>query len=282
LQAAGTSFVVGVASDLAVDAQHRSLQPALMLQKKVLNDVSATDISLVYGLPNGKSIGVFRRLGYSPVAKIRRLVKVLRIERYLEQRNALPALAQRLLAAPANLGIKMAWPETWRKSHGWIIREMPAFDERFDDLAARTQTAAELTTARSAKYLKWRYTGFPLQKYVTIGLLTPDGSRLAGYAIVYLGAQEQVMLVDFWHEAGPHAGNDLMGGVVSWARRQQAASIAIETYGNVEVDRLLRRFGFSVRQETMELMVSPSQRSRAALMGVLDHWYFVAGDEDYN
>src|SRR5262249_42112543 len=59
----GGPIDVGLASDFAVDREHRCFQPALMLQKAVLSSLTH-DTNLIYGLPNQSAIGVFRRLGY--------------------------------------------------------------------------------------------------------------------------------------------------------------------------------------------------------------------------
>jgi hypothetical protein len=280
LEISGATFAAGLASDLAVDARHRSLQPALMLQRQVLEALRGGDVSLVYGLPNSKSIGVFRRLGYSSVAKIRRFVKVLRVDPYLEQRNA-PVIAQKLVSAPANLGMRMVSPETWRKSQAHVIRELAAFDNRFDELFSRTHASVALTTARSAAFLKWRYTDCPLRKYRTVGLLTPDESRLSGYAVLY-STGGHWFVADVWNEPCRDIACDLLGGVICWAREQQAVSIQVETAGCDELENTLCRFGFRIREEgRMELMAMTSEEERE-LATMVGRWYFLSGDEDYN
>src|SRR5262249_28885102 len=77
----GVTAQVGLASDFAVDPEHRSVQPALQLQKAVLACLG-DDLPLIYGLPNRKSSAVFRRLGYQEVGTLRRFVKVLRVGPY--------------------------------------------------------------------------------------------------------------------------------------------------------------------------------------------------------
>jgi hypothetical protein len=83
----------GVLVDLAVLPEHRTLGPALVLQKALRNE-GLTRAALLYGFPNAKAAPVFQRAGYRKIGMMRRYVKVLRPSAYLRRR--LPAL----LAAP--------------------------------------------------------------------------------------------------------------------------------------------------------------------------------------
>jgi hypothetical protein len=158
---------------------------------------------------------------------------------------------------------------------------MVTFDERFDDLADRNPVTAAITTLRSSAYLRWRYTNYPLRQYVTIGLLTRDESRLLGYAILYARTPGKFSLADF-HATAAGAAEDLMGGVVSWARQRHAACIEIEMSGQIELCRLLKYFGFSSRTETMELVAAVEPQSPLAISGTFPQWMYLSGDEDYN
>lgn len=92
----GETLEAGVLVDLAVLPEHRTLGPALVLQKALRTEGLAR-AALLYGFPNAKAAPVFQRAGYRKIGMMRRYVKVLRPSVYLRRR--LPAL----LAAPLGL-----------------------------------------------------------------------------------------------------------------------------------------------------------------------------------
>jgi hypothetical protein len=278
LRVGGARVRVGLASDFAVDEGHRSLRPALLLQRAVLGCLG-DDLPLIYGIPNEKSAGVFRRVGYRPVGTLERDVKVLRVGRYLRARSGAWG-ALRGLSPVIDLGLRAVSAYTWRWPRGRAVSELPGFDDRFDALWEQASPTAAVIGERTAGFLRWRFAACPLRRYTPLGLLAADG-RLLGYAVVFVG-DEQVTVADLLTDGSDGAADDLLAGLLSWSRRRGAASVAVGCLAP-RLERSLRRFGFVRRPggHSQPVVVRPADAGRISEAELQD-WYLTLGDEDYN
>jgi hypothetical protein len=276
----GTTRLAGLASDFAVDAEHRSLRPAMLLARSVAA-TAGREVDFIYGLPNSRSAGVFRRIGYVLDATLMRYVKVLRSERFLRTRLK-SSLVRRPLALVADVATRTASPETWSRRRGAVLDELDRFDERFDALWPRVAAAGGGGGAeRTAAFLNWRYVHCPLHRYSRLALFS-DARRsdLLGYAVCVLQEDEQAAVIDLL--ADPRlAVDDLLAEVVRWARRRGAASVACELHGAPATEAALSRLKFKYRGETTSLAIlSPPTANNAPAPP--PQWSFLRVDEDYN
>ena len=86
---AGKVEVCGQVGDFAIDPSHRSLGPALMLQRATFGPVDSGHLALCYDCPpNARGMSTFRRLRMASSATMQRHTRLLRtdrqIARYLE------------------------------------------------------------------------------------------------------------------------------------------------------------------------------------------------------
>lgn len=276
----GSTATAGLASDFAVDPDHRSLRPALLLARTVAATVG-NGVDLIYGLPNSQSAGVFRRIGYELDGTLRRYVKVLRSERFLRPRLPVSAV-RRPLTMFADLALRAASPETWGPKGGLTVTAVEEFDSRFDDLWSRASAAqGGAITERTAAFLQWRFRRNPLQRYTVLGFKRPGGNELAGYAVCLIQQKdEQAVVIDILFDPAMADAQGLVAGVVAWARTERAASVACEFEGAPELEAALRGFGFKCRGgKTLRAILVPKERGGP---GMLRGWWFLRVDEDYN
>jgi hypothetical protein len=273
----GKLVMAGVASDFAVDVAHRVLRPAMSLQKGVIASMDGGGIGVIYGLPNEKSLPVFKRLGYNADVGMSRFVKVLRVERFLRAKVKV-GIARRALAGLADLGLRIASRETRRPTRAGVLTELGDFDARFDELWDRTKSGFEIAGERTSAFLRWRYARCPLRRYRVLALTRDGGGAddLLGYAVCTAGTDEQVTLIDLWAGNSPGLRDDLLAGVIGWARSQRAASVASVVAGVRFVEEGLLGFGFRPRGSGPMVAVNPPEAAPQA------KWYFTLGDEDYN
>ena len=120
-------------ADLAVDKSHRTVLPALTMQRAVRKHTqSAFDLS--YGFPNKHAVAVHTRIGFHLLGHMQRWVLVLRHAPYLQRVMDLPIVpgiagrvvdaARRVERAPRSLPARV-----WRK-----LELLDEVDERFDQL----------------------------------------------------------------------------------------------------------------------------------------------------
>jgi hypothetical protein len=279
--------LAGVAVDLAVDPDHRSLQPALLLQKAVLGALKEDeDLDFIYGLPNDRAVGIFRRIGYHEIGRMERHAKVLRIEPYLEKVPLpVPVQSARLLAAPMDWAMRAVSAETWKLSRGLEVVELSTFDERFDDLWKRASAGSVVGGVRSTEFLRWRYNDCPVLKYVTLGLVRESDNRLLGYA-VYYEEDGHVVCADLLADDAGQTLDLLLAGLIRHARQLGAASISMSCDVPEHEEEKLRRFGFVARQaEDSARSVLVSLNPGSSLQPqpeLMKQWRFLPGDEAYN
>lgn len=170
----GRVVTAGVAGDLAVDKAHRSLQPALALQKAVIAS-AGPEIDFVYGLPNERAMPLMKRAGYSAAAEVHRFASVLRSAEYVRRHRRLRMLAP--LASVADSVRALIRKRQVR------IERIGTFCERFEELWDRCKPQSGVVTVRDRSFLEWRFTHCPLRQYETVVTSASKAGRLNGYAV---------------------------------------------------------------------------------------------------
>jgi hypothetical protein len=275
---AGSVVLAGRFGGFAVAQPHRSLGPALMLQRAVLGDCGRDGLGVIYTCAPQAIVGMTSRAGYHQVVRLTRYVKVLDIEPFLARR--LPsARATRWLAWPANLALRTAAAFDWRPG---LVEEIVQFDDRFDDLWKRAAPHYQVTTERTARFLQWRFREYPLDfTFTTIGVSDPLDGRLLGYGIYFM-ADGVANLVDLFAEDTQSALHSVLAGVTRWIRSAGATSIAVKCAGTGVLDETLRQWGFHPRPDDhpLTIMVSPpaAHANRSAWVRA-SQWHFLAADD---
>lgn len=270
----GSSLLVGLGCDLAVDKEHRLLQPAMMLQKGVLESLSG-GVDFIYGLPNVKAAPVFQRLGYWYPSSLARFVKVLKTEKHLR----LPKVLRTTAAMAADLALRGFSRETWMRDGESKVVELPSIGVEFDDLWQRARGQFPATCQRDAAFLQWRFKRCPLARYAILGLVSNSAQRLDGYAMCYVDDDGHAEIADFL-AVDDDATDHLLAGVVRWARSRNASSIGCEFLNQVHFEGRLRRFGFIRRPQPLNVMVrfataGPDSRQSE----LLKDWFFLPADQ---
>jgi hypothetical protein len=264
----------GVLVDFFVLPEHRTLFPAVFLQKEVRRRAFGLH-DIVFGLPNPKSLAAIRRIGYKPVGMIVRRAIVLRSSGYLG-RFAPPWLAQ--AAGPVvdrmrfALGeLRGAGPRGFQGA--WLERP----DARFDDLWARTARPGVLMGSRDRAFLEWRFTDSPFkpQKFFTV--TTEADQRLVGYAACHFDGTA-LHVRDFLVAPDVTGAWDaLWRALKREAYREGCASMSLVFLGEERTQRDLEAAGWARRQEG-PFYVEASAGCEAAMQE--NNWYFTDADED--
>ena len=275
----------GVAGDLAVNKEHRFLQPALMLQRALMSSAHP-GIRILYGVPNSAGASVMNYVGYHKLCCVHRYAKVLRISHYLQRSGKFAAMAP-LIARIADRGFSALQSFGQRKTKR-VTQILPCFDERFDDLWSRLSTEHSTLTVRDRGFLNWRYQQCPLRQYKTLGLLTEDGSSLLGY-LIYHVEDHAAICVDVLASGGAE---DLASLLSSWAdlvRGDGLASLSVSCPDGA-LAATLEQQGFTrrsiqpasksdrTRRHEPSKTLFTHERHSATGPSVADNWYYTEGD----
>jgi hypothetical protein len=280
---------VGVACDLAVNKDHRFLQPALMLQRAMISSAHA-GIRIFYGVPNSGGASVMKYLGYRELCSVHRYAKVLRISHYLRRSGKFSAMgptvgrmADQGFASLQSIG-------RWQKN-GQVTRALPCFDERFDELWSRLSSQLPALTVRDRRFLKWRYCDCPLRQYKTLGLLTEDESRLLGYVIYYIEGRSAIC-ADLITLGGVKDIDSLLSSWAALAFGEGLASLSVSCSDAALAASLMRQ-GFShrsialannpvrTRRHEQSKTLFTHERHAGTESAIADGWYYTEGDSPY-
>ena len=271
----------GIAADLMVDHRHRSLGPAIVLQKAILGRMGDAGIDIVYAFPNPKSIPMTKRIGYRQVAQRVTLSLPLRSEIFL--RKTIPYA---WLRKPAAMLVDIALylrPRRFNllprfgKEH-FLSRD---FDHGFDDLWSRVMDRYALIGEKTATFLNWRYRDSPLDDYQVFGLRTRGHARLDGY-IVFSRREQRVHIADFACDPAHLDLEELLIRFAYWCRANGADAISIALAASPDLMRSFARAGFLHRDDNEPLTVfSPAgQPIRMEAGQAAGSWYIAPGDND--
>jgi len=264
----GTEHAGAYLCDFYVHPNHRSLLPALTLQKAARQHLA--DLGrLNYTIPNERSLPIFRRLGADQTLLRHRWARPIRTKIFLERRDSkiavgiAPALDAALFAldlllsfgAPA---LQAQWLET--------------FDERFDDLWTASTKTGLCIGERSARYLRWRFQDEPGHINKTVGLVDRRSGRLQGYVTGELIDQEFAI-----RDCLTAALTGRRAGIWSHAllaiRALGAAGASIRLAGSEPVTQAISRAGFRRRDPEIAFV-----HGRAAAGP--RRWHLTTADED--
>ncbi len=165
-----------VMADLAVDAEHRTLAPALSLVKTGREFVQK-QFDFAYGWPNAKAEGVFARARYKALGRLHRYVRVLRYEAYLDRTGfyterlaqlthlpppVLSVLTTRSVTAVGTRVLSYAnrvrhLTRTARVKRAYTFHWTTLTDERIDRVWQAGRDDYKLISERTSHFLRWRF-----------------------------------------------------------------------------------------------------------------------------
>ncbi len=281
LQLGGRDVRAGMLCDFAVARRHRVGGPALMLQRALIEAARRDGYDFVWGYPNKNSLPICKRVGYTHVAESSSWVRPLRTEPILRRYAPGPAAG----AGGALLDASLALAEggaALALALGRVGAHVARVDTRFDALWERGRGAYDITGARDAAFLRWRYEEFPTARHYTFGLTHRSSGALAGYATYRALPGGRVHVTDLFCEDPARQLDALLLRLVGATRAAGYASVAIDLIAGEDVYARLRRLGFVRRPETRPFVVQPLALTGAALEAVADRrrWYMIDGDLD--
>ena len=268
---------VGLFSNLVVAPEYRSLGPALMLLKGIVQ-AGADEYAFLYGFPNRQAAAVYRRAGYRVLGEMGRYARPLDTRRYLRQH--MPDWLGRCVAPALNMALKLRTyvrnaPVLWRRRG---LREvwLEGPNRQFDALWRSGQRDGMMCCRRDETFLRWRFFHPLLDKNYTIyAVYNADQSALLGY-VVFEPTATGVFVADFF--AGNHLNlTAVLYHFASAMARRGVGSIALEFFGDAQIRRVLAALGFVLR-ESRPLYYCAGDGLQPQITNA--NWYITAADED--
>jgi hypothetical protein len=261
----GQRILCGRVEDFAVDLAHRSLGPAVALQRATFAPIDDGSMALCYDTPpHAAGMATFRRLGMSASAAVYRYVVLARTAPWLQERFGLPAGIALLCGSVLDLALRAGW----RHPRGVDIAEhLGAFGDEFTELDAIVGANSRVVRgSRSAKELTWLYRQEPLRTYQI--LTARREGELIGWA-VYSVTDSKLDLVDWLDVSGTRAFKGLLAAVA--ARGTRTGKLRWQTLATTQTptSTVLRRMGFHRREQACSVVAYSGRRQ---LQDIRDGW----------
>jgi hypothetical protein len=268
------------AVDLNVDRSHRTVGPALRLQRTLAEAVDDDRFELVYGFPNAASEAVQRRIGYKVLGSFGRWAKPLRCEDGIKGWLRGPRM-RKAASAVLDLLLRLRSPEAfYRRPAGVRVEVTDRFDARFDALWEKVSPQLGVAGERTSEYLDWRFRRSPAARHRVFCLC--DSRRELRAYLVYSRPADTAYISDFLF-GGIDDFGALLAEFIRVMRREKAEAIITAYLGPETVGRQLARFGFLRRPSSWNALVyfdwKDTARDPARLLDP-QSWHLTRADVD--
>lgn len=278
LRAFGREVEAAQAVDLNVDRQHRTIGPALALQRGVIEAARQARFELIYGFPNPQSEAVLRRAGYRAIGPLSRWIKPLSSRRLM---SGWPRWLARGAGPSADLLLRLVSAETYcRLPADLRAQRVGRFDERFDHLFQAAACRLPIVGRRTAEYLAWRFARRGPGRHHVLGLFD-RADRLLAY-VVWRWRRGTACVGDLL-AAEPKYLELLLADLLRRLRRRRAEAVVVNYLGHPDVSRVLSRLGFWSRVLQWQAMIYADPASLGLDIDRFlqpDNWYLTRADLD--
>ena len=257
----GNLKTVGQVMFFAVDAQHRSLGPAVMLQRATFEPVNRGELAFCYDCPpHDEGMSTFARLGMRPSCEMTRYVLPLRSDEYLQKRLGKAAWTRPLVSG-ANLLLGMR-----RSNHKLPGLEISRFDGAFGDEFSRldklVSSSGVIRACRSAEVLNWLYRQFPLMpKHLPNGdleaihvLVARRCGEILAFAVFLTQFDNFISIMDLFGTELESVGRPLIEAIVEIGLRDKMQSVYAYCAKDGQLSRILGSAGLRPRERAARVV----------------------------
>ena len=264
-----------ILGDFCIHPDHRSLGPALALQKSSLEGLSNEGAGFIFDFPSTSMLAIYKRLRIEPQETMIRFAKPLRADRQI-QKSVSNKAAVRALAVAANATLRLRDSRLKRSNVVEVKERDTPCGEEFTAATRRWTTRMGICGSRDANYLNWRFLQHPQRKY---HLLTArkDG-ELCGY-LIYERVGEDATVADLFAEESSVC-RALLVETIAIARRAGVHTLSAPLLSSHPSREILENCGFQPRESTPVILLSLPWARNAQVDRGADQWYLTHGDRE--
>lgn len=273
----GEKVTAGVAADMMVDKNHRSLGPALMLQRALVASCEEGRYTFIYGFSPRPAAAVQLRAGFQAMGSCVRFLKILSTERFTRNqkmhyiaRAAGGIIDTAIMAADFILSAK-----DLLKSRNISSRISDSFDSGFDQLWEKLPRQNLVVGDKTSSYLTWRYTMSPYHSH-KIFTLANTADNILGY-LVFSIVDQTIQIYDM---AATGRLDLLLSSFIAVARRNyRVHAISFMLFAGCSIIPSLTRRLFLKRPDDLIIVVY-CKKDFSSLHRTPLNWHLYAGDKD--
>lgn len=277
MRADGKTMLAGQVGGFAVDPTHRSLGPALQLQRVTFEPVDSGKLDFCYDCPpHDRGMSTFVRLGMQPDCEVYRYAFPLRVDENVTHWFG-PGLWTRPITALGNIALRLRRQR--RGDSGLEVEPFYGlFGDEFDALDGAVPSSNIVRLTRNASELNWRYRGDPAQRNypATNGyqaFVARRAGELQGFAVFGIQTDGIAILLDVFGHDLPVTGLALLECVIQACRELNASSLHAFCSEESEFRPLFLKAGFR-RRERNARVVSYARQNGNPRLGACTQWAF--------
>ena len=230
-------LIIGSLVNFLVDKKHRTLGPAIMLQKGIIKDIESQKIcDICCTLPNKKAFMIFKRAGYEPANAAIRYVLVINPLNYFKRLRFLQyysdiffSLIQRLGFAIKNITIDVKFP-------GCNLSNFHILDKQ------------DKSSLKISDYLNWRYFESYKYEYKIFSFKYNNGKPVDAFIVFHI--EGNILMIDDIAHLEPSIYEKAITRFIYQVLKQYSlSSISINSVSHKEFYRTLSDIGFFKRFE---------------------------------
>jgi hypothetical protein len=237
----GTWLRAGLSADFAVDRSHRTVLPALRLQRAA-DAFGQSQYDLLYGFPNASAVGVFVRVGYKVVGHMGRYVKALRFAPFVHKRLPVKAISAPVGFVLDTFERLIERVRVGRLPSSLRFEWIEEFDARFDKFWNQSPDGVSgLVGYRSREWLQWRFKAY--SRLLIGAIIDTATGDVSAYAVVAPKTPDVARISDF-AAAGPGQLGALLACLPSRLRELGYHSASVQVLGPKWIGEVLERHQF--------------------------------------
>lgn len=285
MKVCGSTILSGRVAFFAVDSNHRSLGPAIMLQKSIINEAKKLDVCLLYTMTPPDLVKIIGRLKYKSIGELdvtRRLVSPSKlIDKYIPFKPF-----NRILIYTANLGFNLISIKKAARRGNMRYKRVYKINSHFDKLWEHSLCHNPFTTERSSSFLNWRFSDNPIfKKEYFCYTLTKSKETVIGYVIYYL-QDNWAIIVDLFTDGQDETLDYLISEFTAQLRERGLSSVLLYSFGCNELLKKIKKCGYgnlkSPESMPYSLMVYAYDEQLLDLILDMDSWSFLIADDINN
>lgn len=271
-----------ILADLAIEKKHRTLGPALLLQKTILQD-AVKKADFFYAFPNKGAEAVLKRVGYKKNNSYSRFVKIIRSKVFLEKKiNKILAL---IISKPMDLLLGlMVKRQIWLHGNRKYSEGNVDFtDSEIDRLCGMPFDVSRVSSQKDRGILKWRYHDCPYINYYAFGVF--NKKQLVGMLVYYKSSDDYAVITDIIVDGMDNNKvlSILFGRFEAYCYKNKVNAISINLSKDMDYQTFIVKRGYFFREENGTIMLyTDSEKNKLPDITDAAQYFWSIGDEDNN
>ncbi len=253
--------------DFSITARYRTMGAAVKLRRAARDGIDSGQSPFLYAHPNDRMLPVHLQVGHSPLGRMVRYAKPLRLCTRSKVANWLSRTALRLCGADIAV----------RRRHEIEVVSSQVLPDDIDAIYERAAERMGTAVVRDRRYLEWRFALNPEER--TEMLIARERGRPTAYLIFVL--KDGAGSIKDWLGVDTKATEQVFAAFLREMRRRDARSASVTLLETHRDRALVRRFGFIPRPEVSTVVTyAPAAGTLRSDVADPAAWYMTIGDRD--